>query len=167
MRQGVKHSGLAGAILVGSFLLSSCADGAGEDLDAPPPVTVRYEDRSRDLSAWSYCFGNVCADNLPPAPPPDIGNPEEVVVEFPLQGWSFRATFVPVAEKCVRAQRIQLQENGEGRFMLKPVGQANTYDVMLLGKGDGDLAVTFRWTTPRDGPSGNLRSVSQPCKDGS
>jgi hypothetical protein len=109
----------------------------------------------------------VCADNVPPAPPPDIGNPEEVVVEFPLQGWSFRATFVPVAEKCVRAQRIQLEESGEGRFDLKPVGQADSYDVMLFGKGDGDLAVTFRWTTPRDGPPGNLRSVSQPCKDGS
>lgn len=36
--------------------------------------------------------------------------------------------------------------------MLRPAGHADTYDVSLFGVGDGDLIVTFRWTTPRDGP---------------
>ena len=48
--------------------------------------------------------------------------------------------------------------------MLNPVGHADTYDVTLAGQGDGDLVVTFRWTTPRHGTPGDLRSVSQPCQ---
>ena len=166
MRYGVTHSGLAGAILVGSLLLPSCADGAGEDLDAPPPVTVHYGDESVELTAWTYCFGNVCADGFPPAPPPNVGSPEAVVIEFPLREWSFTATFVPVAKECVRAERVRLEAIVEGRFVLQPVGRADTYDVTLAGQGDGDLFVTFRWTTPRDGPPGDLRSVSQPCQSG-
>src|SRR5688500_4065230 len=54
--------------------------GAGPDLDAPPPVTVRFFDRSVDLLAWTYCYGNVCADGSPPAEPPDVGDPEQVIV---------------------------------------------------------------------------------------
>ncbi len=41
---------------------------------------------------------------------------------------------------------------GEGRFVLRPAGYADTYDVTLFGRGDGDLFTTFRWTTPTDGP---------------
>lgn len=167
MRHEVTRSTWAGSILAGSLLLlPSCVDGVGEDLVEPPPVTVRFGDRSLDLSAWTYCFGNVCADGFPPDPPPDVGSPEAVVVEFPLGGWSFTATFVPAADECVRAERVRLDAIGEGRFVLRPVGHADTYDVTLAGQGDGDLFVTFRWTTPRDGPPGDLRSVSQPCQSG-
>jgi len=166
MRHGVTRSTWAGAILAGStLLLPSCGDGVGNDLDEPPPVTVRYGDRSLDLSAWTYCFGNVCADDFPPAPPPDVGSPEAVIVEFPLEGWSFTATFVPASGECVRAERVRLDPTGLGLFVLEPVGRADTYDVTLAGQGDGDLFVTFRWTTPRDGPPGDLRSVSQPCRN--
>jgi len=35
---------------------------------------------------------------------------------------------------------------------VRPAGPADTYDVTLFGRGDGDLFVTFRWTTPQDGP---------------
>jgi hypothetical protein len=35
---------------------------------------------------------------------------------------------------------------------VRPAGPADTYDVTLFGRGDGDLFVTFRWTTPSDGP---------------
>jgi hypothetical protein len=154
-----------GAILVGSLLLPSCGDGAGEDPDEPPPVSVRSGDRSFDLSAWAYCFGDVCADGHPPDAPPDIGTSEAVIVQFPLEGWSFTATFVPAGGDCERAERVRLRRNGLGLSVLEPVGRADTYDVTLFGRGDGDLVVTFRWTTPRDGPPGNLRSLSQPCQD--
>jgi hypothetical protein len=80
--------------------------------------------------------------------------------------WSFIATFVPADGKGQRAQRVGLDPSGDGRFMLVAVGATDTYDVTLFGKGDGDLVVTFRWTTPRDGPSVDLRSVSQPCQSG-
>jgi hypothetical protein len=162
VRHRLTQSGLAGSILLGSLLLATCAEGAGkDDLDEPPPVTIRYGDRSLDLKAWTYCFGNVCADDLPPAPPPDVGAPEEVMVEFPLQGWSFTATFVKVSGTCERSQRVQLRASADGGFVLKPVGAAHTYDVTLFGKGDGDLKVTFRWKTPRNGPPGNLRSIKE------
>jgi hypothetical protein len=110
---------------------------------------------------WSYCFEDVCVPGFPPTAPPHIGDPDIVVVEFAPSEWSFIATFVPADGKC---QRAGLDPSGDGRFMLVPVGATETYDVTLFGKGDGGLVVTFRWTTPRDGPPGDLRSVSQPCQ---
>lgn len=125
-----------------------------DDFDAPPPVTVRSGDRSIDLTAWTFCFGNLCADGIPPADPPDVGSPEEVTVEFPLTGWSFTASFVPADKnECGRVQRGPLMETGDGSFVLRPIGHADTYDVTLFGQGNGDLFVTFRWTTPIDGRS--------------
>jgi hypothetical protein len=160
MHHGVTRSSWAGTILLVTLLLPSCTGGG----DEPPPVTIHYDDQSLELTAWAYCFESVCADNLPPTAPPHIGDPDMVVVEFPLADWSFRATFVPADKNCERAQRVQLDTSGLGLFALKPVGHADTYDVTLFGQGDGDLVVTFRWTTPRDGPPGDLRSVSNPCQ---
>ena len=121
-------------------------------LEAPPPVTIRYFDESAELHAWTYCYGNGCADGSPPENPLDIGSPDEVGVEFPLEDWTFGATFTPAGEKCGRDQRVPLQETGDGTFVLRPAGFADTYDVTLFGRGDGDLFVTFRWTTTTDGP---------------
>jgi hypothetical protein len=166
MRHGATRSTWAEAILVGSLIFPSCADGVGKDLDEPPPVTIRYRDQSLELNAWAYCFGNVCAEGFPPAQLPDVGDPEEIGVEFPVPEWSFTATFVPADGECARAERVRLKASGQGRFVLRPVGRADTHDVTLFGKGDGDFIVSFRWTTPRDGPPGDLRSVTQPCQSG-
>ena len=126
--------------------------GEGYNSDTPPPVTVLSGDRSIDLTAWTYCFGNICADGMPPADPPDVGSPQEVAVEFPLSEWSFTASFVPSGRECGRIQEAPLTQTGDGSFVLAPIGHADTYDVTLFGRGDGDLFVTFRWTTPIDGP---------------
>jgi hypothetical protein len=120
-------------------------------LDAPPPVTVRFFDESVALQAWSYCYGNVCINGSPPADPPDVGDPEEVVIDFPLAEWSFTAYFRPAANECGRIQEVPLEAAGDGRFVLRPVGYAGAYDVTLFGRGGGDLSTTFRWTTPIDG----------------
>lgn len=164
---------LAAAVLVGSFVLTACAgpapdgsagddrtqpsgptgqDPAEEQLDAPPPVTVRFFDDAIDLTAYSYCFGNVCADGIPPEEPTNVGSPHEVIVAFPLPGWSFTAFFTPSGSECGRQLDMPLEDIGQGRFLLRPVGYADTYDVTLFGQGGGDLVVTFRWTTPTDGP---------------
>jgi hypothetical protein len=161
MHRRVMRSSWAGAILTVTLVLPSCTGGR----DEPPSVTIHYGDESLELTAWAYCFQSVCADDLPPTAPPHIGDPDMVVVEFPLSEWSFEATFVPADGNCVRAQREHLDASAPGLFVVKPVGHADTYDVTLFGKGDGDLVVTFRWTTRRDGPLGNLRSVSQPCQN--
>lgn len=125
-------------------------DGAG-DLEAPPPVTIRFFDRSIELEAWSYCYGNGCADGMPPENPPDVGNPDEVIIEYPLEGWSFTASFTRAGQECGREFPTELEPLGDGRFLLRPAGYAATYDVTLFGRGGGDLATTFRWTTPTDG----------------
>lgn len=148
------------ATLFGSLLLGAC--GADFIQDAPPPVTVRSSTSHFDLRAWAYCFGNTCADDVPPVNPAHIGDPAKVIVEFPLPGWSFTAFFAPAGGDCERAQQIPVEALGNGRFVLRPAGHAGTYDVTLVGKGDGDLSVTFRWTTPRDGTLHGPR-VRWPC----
>jgi hypothetical protein len=122
------------------------------DLEAPPPVTVRFFDQSIELHAWTYCYGNGCADGAPLRNPFDVGDPEEVIVDFPLSGWSFKASFSPAGEKCGRIQTVPLEVTGDGEFVLRPAGYADTYDVTLFGRGNGDIFTTFRWTTPADGP---------------
>jgi hypothetical protein len=122
------------------------------DADAPPPVTVHFFDQSVALRAWTYCYRTLCADGSPPAAPADVGSPEEVLAEFPLPHWSFTASFQPAGKRCGRIQEASLEPAGDGRFVLRPVGRAGTYDVTLFGRGDGDLFTTFRWTTPADGP---------------
>lgn len=172
-------SGIAGArwvavALAGLLSLAACGEaspnpqvGAGSEgtttaaasiepttppeLEAPPPVTVRFFDESVALQPWTYCYRSVCADGIPPAQPPDVGNPDEVVIEFPLEGWSFTASFRPAGNECGRVQEVPLEAAGDGRFVLRPAGHAGTYDVTLFGRGDGDLFATFRWTTPVDG----------------
>jgi hypothetical protein len=124
---------------------------APPELDAPPPVTVRFFDESVALQPWTYCYRTACVDGSPPADLADVGNPEEVVVEFPLAGWSFTASFRPAGDKCGRIQDVPLADLGDGRFMLRPAGYADAYDVTLFGRGAGDVFVTFRWTTPIDG----------------
>ena len=122
------------------------------NLDSPPPVTVLFFDRSIELPAWAYCYGNACVDGAPPAKPPHVGNPGQVVVRFPLPGWSFTASFAPAGDECGRVQEAPLETTASGDFLLRPAGYSGKYDVTLYGRGGGSLVVTFRWTTSRDGP---------------
>lgn len=140
-----------GPVATGRLATPSAVSG-GPEFVAPPPVTVRYFDRQIELAPWSYCYDRGCADGIPPTDPPDVGGPEQVLVEFPLPGWSFTASFTPAGERCGRVQEVPLEETGDGEFLLRPAGYAGPYDVMLFGQGNGDLAVTFRWNTPTDGP---------------
>ena len=131
-------------------------DAPGEpnhpEFEQPPPVVVRYSDESIELSAWTYCYGAACVDGMVPEDPPDVGNPAEIIVEFPLPSWTFTASFRPAGDECGRVQDVPLERTGEGEFVLRPAGYAGAYDVTLFGRGEGDLFVTFLWTTPADGP---------------
>lgn len=126
--------------------------GVGNALERPPPVTVRAGDRTVNLEAWTFCFTNGCADGSPPLNPPDLGAAARIEVEFALPGWTFEAEFVPVGEQCPRRHTVAVAQTDDHTFTLEPAGPADTYDVTLFGRGDGDLFVTFRWTTPSDGP---------------
>ena len=119
---------------------------------------MRFSDESVALQAWAFCYGSVCVDGRPPAELADVGNPEEVVVEFPLPDWSFTASFRPAGDECGRVQEVPLEAGGDGRLVLRPAGRAGAYDVTLFGRGDGDLVTSFRWTTPGDGVTATPRA---------
>jgi hypothetical protein len=162
---------MAALVLLATAGLTACGEStpdvtSPDDFPEPPHVRVVYGDDFVDLRAWTYCYENGCADGTAPANPPDVGNPDQVVIEFPLEDWTFRAAFEAVGERC-RPVAARLEQVEPGRFVLRPVGYAGEYDVMLSGRGhgpdDGDLFTTFRWTTPTDGP---LPSPSTPQEHG-
>ncbi len=152
-----RRLGIALTMSLSAALLTACGDvvgslpGSGGDLVPPPPVTVRYGDKAVVLHPYTYCYGNGCADGMPPKDPPDVGSPDEVEVDFPLDGWSFEATFTADDTACGRAQTVGIEKSDDGSATLAPVGRAGSYVVTLFGRGDGDLVTTFRWTTPSDG----------------
>lgn len=118
----------------------------------PPPVTIQYGSERSQLQPWSYCYNTGCIAGGPPEAPVHVGRPSEIAVEYPLEDWTFTAWFQRAADDCGRRQEAPLERDGDGRFILRPAGYADTYDVTLFGRGDGDLSVTFRWSTPTDGP---------------
>ncbi len=122
------------------------------ELTSPPPVTLRYFEESAELQPWTYCYLNGCADGAPPKNLVDVGSPDEVFVEYPLSDWTFTATFQPAGDKCGRYIEAPLEASEDGSFVLRPAGYADDYEVTLFGRGDGDLFVSFLWTTPSDGP---------------
>jgi hypothetical protein len=123
------------------------------DIDAPPDMRLHYGDESLDLRPWTSCYVAACLDGVPPPNPPDVGSPEQIVVEFPVEGWRLQAGFEAVGERCPRTYPAGLDEIEPGRFLLTPAGYADEYDVTLSGRGPGgDAYTTFRWTTLSDGP---------------
>jgi hypothetical protein len=189
MGSGMARTKSATVALAGLLLLAACGEATPDpqggaspegtattapsiepttppELDAPPPVTVGFFEKSVALQAWSYCYGSVCINGSPPAEPPDVGSPEEVVIEFPLTRWSFTAYFRPAANECGRIQEVPLEAAGDGRFVLRPAGYAGAYDVTLFGRGGGSLSTTFRWTTPIDAalptPQARLAVLANP-----
>ena len=120
--------------------------------ERPPPVRVSAGDRSIELDPFTYCYRTGCADGMPPDPLPDIGAAAELRVDFGLPAWTFTASFRPSDRECGREETIDLAPTGDGSHVLRPAGPAGTYDVMLFGRGDGDAAYSFRWTTTVAGP---------------
>lgn len=130
----------------------------------PPAIHVRGGGRDLALGAWSSCWqsGSTggCADGRPPEDPPDIGSPPDVEVSFDTPGWRFQATAVPSDQTCGgRSQSSELAPTGPTTHRLTPIGRAGDYTITLRGSSTdaatnkGDVATTFRWHTPDDGPN--------------
>ena len=126
------------------------------DDQKPPPFTLHYANGKLDIKPYSYCYDNVCAEGIRAKTLPSIGSPESIVVELGLKDWKIEATFgVPDGGDpyCSRSQSTTLKPNADGLYPLTPLGRAGTYDVDLFGHGKGgDVAGSFRWQTPTDGP---------------
>lgn len=122
--------------------------------DRVPAVKVRAGETELTLQPWTFCWSEVgCYDGAPPEVLPDIGNPVEILVEFPASGWEFSATFQAAGEECGRRHHARLEPTGDTTHRLVPIGFADDYDVTLFGgdPGFGDVVVSFRWETPADG----------------
>ena len=129
---------------------------------SPPPIHVRSDGQELVLDPWAFCWTegtmSVCADGLPPDPLPDVGSPDEIEVAFDAPGWYFTATAVATGQTCGRAQTVELEATGPTTHRLRPIGAAGDCQISLTGHGGpvvgdrGDVAVSFRWHTPHNGP---------------
>jgi hypothetical protein len=63
---------------------------------------VRTNDKSFQIRPYTYCYGNGCVDGAQPSHPPGVAEASHVEVAFPLDGWTFEASFVPVGVVCPR-----------------------------------------------------------------
>ncbi|MPZ93863.1 MAG: hypothetical protein GEU96_02880 [Propionibacteriales bacterium] len=140
-------------VLVSCGVVSEAVSGPSDEPgDAPPAVTVRSGDSSVDLPARTYCYRSSCVDGVPPETLPVIAASDTLEVGFPLDNWTFEATFVPAGKQCGgREETVELERTGDTTLVLEPPGEPATYDVTLSGRGDGDLFVDFRWTTTAAG----------------
>lgn len=121
-------------------------------MDSVPAVVVRGGDTELTLEPWTACWGNGCFDGAPPQILPEVGSPDEILVEFPVPGWEFLATVQPVGEECGREQTEPLERVSDTVHRLVPIGLADDYEVTLFGRGPGgDVFVSFRWDTRIDG----------------
>ena len=130
----------------------------------PPAIVVRAGGTELALAAWTSCWSSGhmtgCADGRPPTNPPDIGSPPDVEVFFDAPGWRFRATTAPSDDTCGgRQQSADLAPTGATTHRLLPIGTAGDYTITLRGSSTeaatnkGDVVTTFRWHTPRNGPT--------------
>jgi hypothetical protein len=84
-----------------------------------------------------------------------VGSSPTVRIWVVPTDWTLSATLRRAGTQCGRNQSAPPTRVADGEFTLSPVGPAASYDVDLFatsaGSG-GDMATTFRWTTPIDGP---------------
>lgn len=141
-------------------ILAACGQGsmlAGPSTSAPPPVVLQLADgTTKDLQAWTYCYGSVCADGSWPEKPFDIGSPDHVDFTFEEDDWTFEATFNEPGVDFTRNGRsvaAHVEKIDDHTHRVFPAGRADTWHVDVFGRGEsgGDVITTFAWTTTRSG----------------
>lgn len=118
----------------------------------PPTLTVQGAGEVIELRPWSYCWGSVCADGVPPRSLPSVGAGDRVRLSSSDTGLSLSAQFTSAQEECARVQRVPLGSMGQ-HLSLWPAGPAETYAVLIevAGSQGHSASYGFRWTTTRDG----------------
>ena len=147
----------------------------------PPPVTLRFDQRSESVKAFSFCWTGepgldgsrqaVCADGRPSSDPLVVDGASEVVIDFPLSGFEFDAMFRTAGNACGRSQTVSVERRGDGAFVLRPAGHAGPYDIFLTAQGGDSATYFFRWKTPSNGvlpaPEARLAIIARSASDGS
>lgn len=119
-----------------------------------PPVVLTLADGEVPLRPWTFCLEGGCADGMRPEDPYDVGSPGSVEFSFERAGWEFEATFTDDRDAdCPRAVTTEAEATSPTTFRLEPAGPAGAWTVDLFGRkdGEGDVVVSFDWTTPVDG----------------
>ncbi len=141
-----------------TYILVACGQGsmiAGPA--SPPPIVLQLADGTTyDLRAWTYCYGNVCADGSWPEKLFDIGSPDHVDFTFDEDDWTFEATFNEPGGGLARKGRsvaARVEKIDDHTHRVFPAGRAGTWHVDVFGRGEsgGDVITTFAWTTATDG----------------
>lgn len=162
MRIGV----CAAAVLVVTLAACGQEGGSPTDVDAaapgnaltgPPPLTLERPEGEVDLPAYAWCLHDEgvssCADGAPPAQLPQTSAADLLVFAFPLEGWTFTASFRRGRpDGCERAIQVDAVDQGDGTFVVPALGPAGRWEVQISGYADdgGSLATAFDWTTPVD-----------------
>lgn len=119
----------------------------------PPPVVVRDQDSALTLEPWTSCWSadgmGQCVDGAPPEIPPDLGaRSTEIVLSYPVGGWSFDVDQLPPnaspgEETCQVSARVEQLDQHTWR--IRPGGPAGLYRIEIWGTGpQGDLSASFR-----------------------
>lgn len=127
------------------------------NMAGPPPLTLLRPEGDIDLEPYTWCFqdesgASGCADGAPPDDPPGTHAEGSVAFSFPLDGWSFTASFREPGKRsdCERIVQTPVRSEADGTFVIRALGLAGRWDVDISGFADtgGDLFAAFTWTTP-------------------
>ena len=114
------------------------------------PFIVRNGTTVLRLDPWTFCYGAssvmMCADGFPPNPLPEAGAGDELEITFPVEGWTFSASFQSVDHPSAPATAVEVERTGPDSFTLRPNGLTGTFEVELFGQGTGDVIVSLLWT---------------------
>lgn len=120
----------------------------------PPTINVFGEGAALELSAWTTCWANYCADGWrgPEDELQQVRGAGPLYVEFPVDGWEFSASTQLVGEECGRVQTEPLARVAPTVHELVPQGFADQYVVDVFGRGPGgDVITSFVWETTVEG----------------
>jgi hypothetical protein len=125
------------------------------DRAGPPALTLLRPEGDVDLEPYTWCFPDDsgaagCADGARPADPPTTSAAGSVSFTFPLDGWSFTASFREPGERtgCERTWQTPVRSEGDGTYVVPALGPVGHWEVDISGYADagGDLFAAFGWT---------------------
>lgn len=134
---------------------SSPSSGLLADPASPPAITVTGAAGSVTALPGSYCWqsstgAGMCADaaSVDPAELPLLTGPGPARFAFPVEGWSFTATFNELRDqpRDDSSATVDAEQTEPGLFTLEPPSELGDFRVDLVGTGpQGDYAAVFRW----------------------
>ena len=126
-----------------------------DDAQSAPPVVLRTAQGELDTFPGSTCWtsgsAGSCTDMV--APRPDqlavVEGDDAITFTFPVRGWSFQASFSPVAgDRCSPSYTVDAELLRDGEYAVDAAGPPGDYRVDLFGTGpQGDTGGSFRWRT--------------------